>query len=600
MSFVFEKASKKLFEKHLEQYAPKDAMYEFYTDKKGKQKRKKRPLPPDLSPRDAKILQSVRRRAHYLDKGFHILGFRFGWTFLIGLVPVLGDAMNAGLNYYLVVRKARQAEPPAWIVQRMLFNMGLSTGVGLVPFVGDVAVAVWKTNSRNAALLEEVLRLRGEEFIRLNPEDGQTIELSTAMSILSVNAGSSSLKVSLFKRTDSVTLEVTCTISSITSPPAFLTLNGSTTPLPASIASHASAFTHILSQLPSPLDSISHICHRVVHGGSYSRPVLIDQDAYDHIAALSALAPLHNASALDVIRACLESMPHAKSIAFFDTVFHNSIPKHISAYAIDQTLATERGLRKYGFHGLSYAYILRSVSTHLSRPASSLNLIALHLASGASVCAIRAGRSLDTSMGLTPLSGLPGATRAGGVDPALVFHYTKDASANVDGEEEGEGEGDGVHRLHVTQAEEVLNKQCGWKAVTGTADFGRIVRGRDSDKGLDKDACTLAFDILLDRILDSVGAYHLKLGGEVDALVFAGGIGERSVELREAVIERVQCLGYARIDKGRNEAVGRGQEEGESVVDIGVQGSGKRVLVCRTDEQLEMARACALDEEFWK
>ncbi|KAG6909859.1 hypothetical protein DXG01_014891 [Tephrocybe rancida] len=246
------------------------------------------------------------------------------------------------------------------------------------------------------------------------------------------------------------------------------------------------------------ISSILYICHRVVHGGSYSRPVLIDQDAYNHIAALSALAPLLNASALDVICACLESMPHAKSIAFFNTVFHNSIPKHISAYAIDQSIATERGLCKYGFHGLSYAYILRSISTHLSRPASFLNVIALlrlwHL------------RLRD-----------PRRAPARHLDEA-----------------------------HPTQRPPRRNTRGG--------------RGSC--------ACISLF-------------HYTK-------------------ELREAVVERVQCLGYAGIDKGRNERVGRGREEGESVVDIGVQGSGKRVLVCWTHEQLEMARTCALDEEFRK
>ncbi|KAG6840600.1 hypothetical protein C0991_005640 [Blastosporella zonata] len=171
-TYVLTKAGKKLFAKHIEQYAPEDAMYEFYTDEKGKQKRKKRPLPPGLSPRDKKILTSVRKRAHYLDKGFNLCGLHFGWTFFIGLIPVVGDVTNASLNYNLVIRKARKADIPSWLLKRMLFNVAVSTGVGFVPVVGDVAVAVYKPNNRNAALLEEMLRLRGLEYIRLHPDGG--------------------------------------------------------------------------------------------------------------------------------------------------------------------------------------------------------------------------------------------------------------------------------------------------------------------------------------------------------------------------------------------------------------------------------------------
>jgi hypothetical protein len=131
-----------------------------------------RALPPGLSARDAKILKSVQRRAHYLDKGFSILGLRFGWTFIIGLIPVVGDATDAALNYALVVRKARKADIPPWLLRRMLVNNVFSTGVGFVPIVGDLVLAMYKANSRNAALLEEFLRIRGEEFLRLQDGEG--------------------------------------------------------------------------------------------------------------------------------------------------------------------------------------------------------------------------------------------------------------------------------------------------------------------------------------------------------------------------------------------------------------------------------------------
>ncbi|KAI8980160.1 hypothetical protein BD414DRAFT_493831 [Trametes punicea] len=179
MSNLAIKAGRKLFERNLEQYQPADPLYETYVDKKGRQRRRRRPIPPGLSTRDAKILKSVQRRAHYLDKGFSLCGLRFGWTFIIGIIPGAGDVADATLNYLLVVRKAKQAEIPDWLLRRMLLNNAVSAAVGFVPFVGDVVLAMFKANSRNAALLEEFLRIRGEEFLKAEQErvqDPQTVK----------------------------------------------------------------------------------------------------------------------------------------------------------------------------------------------------------------------------------------------------------------------------------------------------------------------------------------------------------------------------------------------------------------------------------------
>lgn len=166
MSAIAKKAGLKVFERHLENYTPSDPLYEEYTDEHGKKKRRKRELPPGLSKRDAAILKKVKKRAHYLDKGFSICGIRFGWTFIIGIIPGAGDVADAALNYFLVVRKSRQAEIPGWLLRKMLANNAVSAGVGLVPLVGDVMLAAFKANSRNAALLEEFLRIRGEELLK--------------------------------------------------------------------------------------------------------------------------------------------------------------------------------------------------------------------------------------------------------------------------------------------------------------------------------------------------------------------------------------------------------------------------------------------------
>jgi acetate kinase len=212
-----------------------------------------------------------------------------------------------------------------------------------------------------------------------------------------------------------------------------------------------------------------------------------------------------------------------------------------------------------------------------------LNLIVLHLGSGASICAIKNGKSLDTSMGLTPLTGLPGATRSGIVDPSLIFHYTNRAGRMSHDKNQ-------AVNIHVTLAEEILNKKSGWKAITGTTDFGEIVENMktNADKvgagkaSEDEAKWKLAYDLFVDRICDFIGAYYLKLGGEVNAVVFSGGIGEKSVELRQTVVEKMTCLGFVLHDSNN---AGVDEQDG-GVIDIGQSNDGHRVLVCRTDEQV--------------
>ncbi|KAJ7152274.1 Acetokinase family-domain-containing protein [Mycena crocata] len=409
---------------------------------------------------------------------------------------------------------------------------------------------------------------------------------STNELILSANAGSSSLKISLYSalpvKDDSEPVKPILTSSIIESPispprlpnfrsrffrkapPRMRKWLFTTTRLLSLISSNASRMnrTWILS-----ISCMSAIASSMVgiNGGDYTDPVLINNEAYNHIERLSDLAPLHNGASLEVIKTCLSQLPNAKSIAFFDSAFHRSIPLHIFSYVIDQKIAKQRGLKKYGLHGLSYPHLP--------------NFIILHLGSGASACCIQNGESVDTSMGLTPLNGLSGATRSGAIDPSLILHYTNragrmshDKSSAVD--------------LHVTQAEHILNTEAGWKALTGTTDFGAI-----TERHADDPAAQLTFELFTDRILNYVGSYHLKLGGTVDALVFAGGIGERSKELRERISDRVGCLGYAPIDVKLNTTV---DETESAVVDIGASAAGSTLLVCRTDEQLEMARQCIL------
>ena len=404
--------------------------------------------------------------------------------------------------------------------------------------------------------------------------------------ILSINSGSSSVKISIYQSDSSSTPNqlADAQISGLTAPPARLTYERGSEKIKnqelKGISSNEDACNHILDHLVkdrglteiSSKDDIIYACHRVVHGGDFPAAHIIDADTYHHLEELTDLAPLHNAAALAIVKSCTKTLPKAKNIAFFDSSFHSTLPDAVRTYPIDPVVAKKNRLRKYGFHGISYQFITRSVSDFLGKKEQDSNLIALHLGSGASACTIRAGKSVDTSMGLTPLAGLPGATRSGSVDPSLIFHFTHDA---------GKPSHSSTKDMHISQAEEILNKKSGWKALTGTTDFGHIASSQEDP------ACKLAFDIFVDRILGYIGNYYVALGGQVDALVFAGGIGEKAVGLRQTIGEKCRCLGFE-IDEEKN-----GRDINDLVQDVGKEGARHRILVCQTDEQFEMARQCA-------
>ncbi|KAF2862473.1 acetate kinase [Piedraia hortae CBS 480.64] len=409
--------------------------------------------------------------------------------------------------------------------------------------------------------------------------------MATQQTLLAINAGSSSVKVSVFgySRGDEDPKPLAdIEISGLTAPPARLTYSRGNKHVDGQEVNHvrsqSDAWAAILDQLMAddglPLQKVDDIvfaCHRVVHGGGNDRPVRIVGTTLRQLEALSELAPLHNAGALEIVKEVQAKCPNTANVACFDNAFHSTMPLETRTYAIDPAVAKRNELRRYGFHGLSYSFITRAVARYLSKSHAEVNLIALHLGSGASACCIRQGMSMDTSMGLTPLSGLPGATRSGSVDPSLIFHFTNNAGNLAPGS---------TKEMHITQAEQILNKESGWKVLTGTTDFGSI--STRAEKGDEK--CKLAFDLMVDRICGFVGAYFVKLEGKVDALVFAGGIGEHGASLRKAVVQKVACLGFG-ID---NES----PELKAVVTEL-----GPKTLICKTDEQAEMARECMRDAE---
>lgn len=250
--------------------------------------------------------------------------------------------------------------------------------------------------------------------------------------IISINSGSSSVKISIYKSGEQgkyPTQLADSQIYGLTAPPARLSYKRGTEEIKGQevegVETNEAACEFILEHIVhdkglseiSSREDITHACHRVVHGGDYPAAHIIDEDTYHHLEDLTDLAPLHNASALAIIKACTKALPKAKNVAYFDSSFHSTIPDAIRTYPIDPEVAAKNKLRKYGFHGISYAFITRSVAEYLGKPENETSIIALHLGSGASACAIKDGRSLDNSMGLTPLAGLPGATRSGSVDP---------------------------------------------------------------------------------------------------------------------------------------------------------------------------------------
>lgn len=410
------------------------------------------------------------------------------------------------------------------------------------------------------------------------------IQYSEMPVFVSTNAGSSSIKLSAFVVEQDKTAKqiANCQISNLTDTNKELKYSrygcvvtkndGITQP----IDDISAAFRLLIDKLVDDdklediqdRQDISVVCHRVVHGGDFETPQVVTDKTFHDLEQLVDLAPLHNTSALSIIKASMKELPMAKNIACFDSEYHTTIPKHISTYPIDPEIAKKNKLRKYGFHGLSYSFIAKASAKCLNKQLDDVNIIALHLGSGASACAIKGGKSWDTSMGLTPVAGLPGATRSGSIDPSLVFHYTSEA---------GRLSSSSTNKMHISHAEEILNKQSGWKALTGTTNFASISQ------------CTqpqhqLAFDIFVDRVCAYIGSYYVTLGGQVDALVFAGGIGEKSARLRQAVVDGVSCLGFAIKDEHNERGPTRTME------DISGTASKHSVLICQTDEELEMVR----------
>lgn len=311
---------------------------------------------------------------------------------------------------------------------------------------------------------------------------------------------------------------------------------------------------------------IAAVGHRVVHGGErFSQPTIIDAAVRAAIRDLIPLAPLHNPANLQGIEVAEELFPQARQVAVFDTAFHQTMPAAAYRYAIPHHLYNDHHIRAYGFHGTSHRYVSKQAARHLGLSPEKANLITAHLGNGCSITAVRAGRSVDTSMGFTPLAGLIMGTRSGDIDPALIFFL---------GQELG---------LDFAQIDHLLNKQSGMLGLAGANDLRDI----EARQAAGDPAAELALAMYTYRLKKYIGAYVAVLG-RVDALVFTAGVGENSAFVRAQACAGLEGLGIC-LDPARNEQAVRGQ-----ISEIQAAGSAVKVLVIPTDEELEIAQQAAM------
>jgi acetate kinase len=309
-----------------------------------------------------------------------------------------------------------------------------------------------------------------------------------------------------------------------------------------------------------PLDAVG---HRVVHGGErFAEPVLVNNEITRAIERLNPLAPLHNPANVLGIRAIAKKWPELPQVAVFDTAFHRTLPEHAWRYAVPDELYTNHGIRRYGFHGTSHEYVAHRAASLLDLPVDEFDAVIAHLGNGASVTAIRGGKSIDTSMGFTPLEGLVMGTRSGDLDPSILVFLGRAGWSAED-------------------LDSMLNRQSGLKGLAGNNDMRSVVEAAEA--GDAKSAMALA--VASYRLAKYIGGYHVAVGG-AKALVFTAGIGENSHQFRSLVAERLGALGVE-LDAGLN------RERSKEPRVISTPESALPVLVVPTDEERAIAEATA-------
>ncbi|MBR2289062.1 MAG: acetate kinase [Clostridia bacterium] len=389
------------------------------------------------------------------------------------------------------------------------------------------------------------------------------------MKILVLNCGSSSLKFQLINmENEQILIKGNFERIGGMKTTLKLNVNGQKKEILHIARDYDEAIEFILEIFKSPeykvidsLDEIAGVGHRIVHGGEhFAESVLITEEVIAEIEKCTALAPLHNPAGVAGIRAAQKALPNVPMVVVFDTAFHQTMPAKAYIYQIPYRYYTSYKIRKYGFHGTSHRYVANRVAEIIGKPVEDLKIINCHLGQGSSICAIDGGKSIDTSMGLTPLSGIPMATRSGDIDPAIIPYIMK------------------LDNLTPEDIEEMLNKQSGAWGVSGvSSDYKDIEDG--FNMGDQRSILTLESQAY--KIAQFIGQYVISLGG-VDVITFAGGVGENGFETRERICEYLKPIGVE-IDKEINHQKGK-------EVRISTDNSKVQVYVVPTNEELMIAR----------
>lgn len=390
------------------------------------------------------------------------------------------------------------------------------------------------------------------------------------MSILVINSGSTSLKASILDPLTGRRLAHLVAERIGTSEATFRLNQGQLELWPGS---HADMMAHTLPQLLESVSARAHsghaitsVGHRVVHGGDvFRKPTLVDESVIQKLREMESLAPLHNPSNLAGIQVARELLPNLPHVAVFDTAFHGTLPRRARTYALPQDLAERHSLRRFGFHGTSHQYVAERAADFLKSELHQLRLITCHLGGGCSVCAVEYGRSVETSMGMTPLEGLVMGSRSGDLDPAVLMHLAREAGMSID------------------EIDALLNKHSGLAGLSGCGSDLRDIEAK-AEQGDER--CRLAIQVFCHRLRKYIGAYAAVMGG-VDAIVFTAGIGQHSCVVRHRALQRLEFLG-AILDEDRNRTVQVSEEE--PVVSISPSHSRVRLLVARTDEAAQIAK----------
>lgn len=389
------------------------------------------------------------------------------------------------------------------------------------------------------------------------------------MKILVLNCGSSSLKYQLIDRENDEVL-ASGKYERIGEKEAFLThkAKGKKVTIEKPADDHKEAIEFTLAQFTNPeyavvesLDEIEAIGHRVVHGGEiFKSSAVIDEKVIGEIESCSEFAPLHNPAAVLGMRACQKVMPGKPMVAVFDTTFHQTMPKEKYLYAIPYEFYQKYGVRKYGAHGTSHQYVVGRLAKLEQKPLEDMKIVTCHLGQGSSICAIQGGKSIDTSMGLTPLGGVPMVTRSGDLDPSVLTYLMK------------------KENFTPQEMEDLLNKQSGLSAIAGEAPDFRVIEEKANQEG---GMAKTAIDEFNYAIAGYIVKYAVAMGG-IDYLIFTGGIGENQINIRRGVAEKLAFMGVE-VDVEANNM--RGEEKV-----ISTENSKVKIYVIPTNEELMIAK----------